>query len=42
MATNKKIDELRTEFLKDMLEEFQRTRSIAKAVEICDWLADKI
>lgn len=42
MATSKKIDELRAEFLKDMLEEFQRTRSIAKAVEICDWLADKI
>lgn len=42
MATSKKIDELRTEFLKEMLQDFQRTRSIAKAVEICDWLTGKI
>lgn len=42
MATNKKIDELRTEFLKEMLEDFQRTRSIAKATEICDWLIEKL
>lgn len=42
MATSEKRAELRMEFLKEMLEDFQKTRSIAKAVEICDWLADKI
>ena len=42
MSTSEKRAELRMEFLKEMLEDFKRTRSIAKATEICDWLIEKL